>query len=154
MRNEGVLVDKRLGGFATAKDREIPSQISEGANADQVAMRSKLFDKGLVPWIHGHDCVHAGAAPGSDGDCFHIRPPYAKQHDKNNFVKIFDKFNFVMYIFIETKERNMSIKIIVGQVATGDDFFNRKNEINILWQRILSGSNIILKAWWLSNDAN
>jgi uncharacterized protein len=51
-----------------------------------------------------------------------------------------------MYIFIETKEKIMSIKIIVGQVATGDDFFNRKNEINILWQRILSGSNIILSA--------
>ena len=60
---------------------------------------------------------------------------------------MFDKFNFVMYIFIETnKENKMSIKIIVGQVAAGDDFFNRKNEINILWQRIISGSNIILSA--------
>jgi AAA+ ATPase superfamily predicted ATPase len=40
----------------------------------------------------------------------------------------------------------MPIKLIVGQVATGDDFFNRKNEINILWQRIISGCNIILSA--------
>ncbi len=31
-------------------------------------------------------------------------------------------------------------------MASGEDFFNRKEEIKILWQRILSGSNIILAA--------
>ena len=40
----------------------------------------------------------------------------------------------------------MSIKIIAGQVASGDDFFNRNNEFEILWQRIISGSNIIISA--------
>ena len=40
----------------------------------------------------------------------------------------------------------MAIKTIVGQVASGENFFNRKNEIKILWERIQSGSNIILAA--------
>jgi uncharacterized protein len=40
----------------------------------------------------------------------------------------------------------MSIKIIAGQVASGEDFFNRRNEVEILWQRISSGSNIIISA--------
>lgn len=40
----------------------------------------------------------------------------------------------------------MSIKIIAGQVAGGEDFFNRKKEVEMLWQRILSGSNIIISA--------
>jgi hypothetical protein len=66
---------------------------------------------------------------------------------KNILLKYLTKL-FLSYIFLlkQFKETEMSIKIIVGQVATGDDFFNRKNEINILWQRIISGSNIILSA--------
>jgi uncharacterized protein len=40
----------------------------------------------------------------------------------------------------------MTIKIIAGQVASGDDFFNRKKEVEILWQRIISGSNVIISA--------
>jgi uncharacterized protein len=40
----------------------------------------------------------------------------------------------------------MSIKIIAGQVASGDDFFNRKKEVEILWKRIISGSNVVISA--------
>jgi len=40
----------------------------------------------------------------------------------------------------------MSIKIIAGQVASGDNFFNRKKDVEILWQRIADGSNIIISA--------
>jgi len=40
----------------------------------------------------------------------------------------------------------MTIKIIAGQVAGGDDFFNRKKEVEVLWRRIIAGSNVIISA--------
>jgi uncharacterized protein len=52
-----------------------------------------------------------------------------------------------MYIVLQQRKGgDMPIKIVVGQVASGDDFFNRKDEIKIVWQRIMSGSNIIVAA--------
>ena len=67
--------------------------------------------------------------------------------DKNKFVKNVDKIFIVTYISIKSGTGEiMPIKIIAGQVAGGDDFFNRKNEVEILWQRIKSGSNVIISA--------
>ena len=40
----------------------------------------------------------------------------------------------------------MPINTIVGQVASGDDFYNRPKLIEDLWNRIESGSNILLSA--------
>ena len=40
----------------------------------------------------------------------------------------------------------MAIKTKVGQVATGEYFFKRENEINLLWDRIESGCNILISA--------
>ena len=38
------------------------------------------------------------------------------------------------------------MKNIVGQVATGEKFFNRKNDIRKLWEKIRSGSNVLISA--------
>ncbi len=38
------------------------------------------------------------------------------------------------------------MKNIVGQVATGEKFFNRKNDIRKLWGKIRSGSNVLISA--------
>lgn len=38
------------------------------------------------------------------------------------------------------------MKNIVGQVATGEKFFNRKEDIKKLWGKIRNGSNVLLSA--------
>jgi len=38
------------------------------------------------------------------------------------------------------------MKTVVGQVATGDKFFDRPGDIRNLWQKIKNGSNILLSA--------
>jgi len=69
-------------------------------------------------------------------------------YNKIYFAICFDKIIIVMYIigYHLSSGGTMSIKIIAGQVASGDDFFNRKNEVKILWERIISGSNVIISA--------
>jgi uncharacterized protein len=42
--------------------------------------------------------------------------------------------------------RRIAMKNIVGQVATGEKFFNRKEDIKKLWEKIRNGSNVLLSA--------
>ena len=46
----------------------------------------------------------------------------------------------------QIQEKTMAINTIIGQVATGNNFFPRVNIINNIWEKINTGSNILLVA--------